>query len=221
MDWITFRKHNPNFDGLGNSEAATYINTLLRDHLWPRTAHTRFGQKAYELTFYVNVNTGLDIRSIRPYAAYCLTDDTWSVRPPKLPSDPASLFPADWHSAIVAEARQAAQVVKRFHQAAVDAQQAAPNSGAWTNSQTVMHLAEAQAAALYEDIHTGRRSAFTEHGAGYSDWANFRWQSHKRNGVVNALRAISQLRDRPSHSIEDIHNELLRAQLSTVPGVRL
>ncbi|WP_188187561.1 hypothetical protein [Nonomuraea sp. SYSU D8015] len=221
VDWIAFRKHNPNYAGLGNSEAATLINTLLRDHLWPRTAHTRFGKQFYELTFYVNVNTGLDIRSIRPYAAYDLTTDTWSVRPPKLPSDPASLFPPAWKSAIATEARQAAQIVKRFHKAAVDAEQAQPNSGAWTNARAVMNLAEAQAAALFEDIHTGRRAAFSDQGAGYSDWANFRWQSHKKNGVVNALRAISQLRDRPSMSIEDIHNELLKSQLASIPGVRL
>jgi hypothetical protein len=35
--------------------------------------------------------------------------------------------------------------------------------------------------------------AFSPQGTGYSDWNNFRWQAHKRNGVSPALHAIKAL----------------------------
>jgi uncharacterized protein YjiK len=67
---------------------------------------------------------------------------------------------------------------------------------------TVARLAADQATALYDDIHLGRRAAFGEMGDGYADWHNYRWQSLKANGVVNALRDLAQNRSR----------ELLRVQ---------
>ena len=221
VDWVRFRQLNPDYAGLSNTECATMINNLLRDKLWPRTAATRFGDQTYEVTFYVNVNTGLDIRNIKPYAAYDLTSDTWTVRPPQLPADPESRFPPEWASAIAAEARLAGDIVRRARGAAAQAQRSRPNTGAWTNAMAVLRLAEAQAAALYEDIHTGRRSAFGPQGEGYSDWANYRWQAHKRNGVVNALRTVAKLRQQNTAGIEDVKNDILRAQLSVIPGVRL
>ncbi|TKK84645.1 hypothetical protein FDA94_28870 [Herbidospora galbida] len=191
-DWVQLRKLNPVFSDMDNADIATVINTELRDHLWPQTALTRFHGQSYEVTYYLNQNS-TDIRTIHPYAAYDLISDTWTVRPPKLPHDPAKLYPADWRSQIVREQRFAQDVVDRYNTAATQASRAVPGSGAWTNALSIAKLAVAQAESLYEGIHLGRRNAFAEGGQGYGDWHNYRWQSHKANGVVGALQKITKI----------------------------
>jgi hypothetical protein len=201
VDWPRFRQLNPGYEGLADRELATLINNQMKTELWPRTALTRFGNQSYEVTFFINLNSS-DIRNIQPYAAYNLPTDTWTVRPPKLPQRPASMYPAAWKQRITSDLRLATQIIDRYNRAVDQAGAAAPNTGAWTNAMAMSRLAADQATALYDDIHLGRRAAFGEMGDGYADWHNYRWQSLKANGVVNALRDLAQNRSR----------ELLRVQ---------
>jgi hypothetical protein len=59
-------------------------------------------------------------------------------------------------------------------------------------------------------IHEDRSSAFTPGGAGYYDFANYRWQSGKRSGVVQAMRKL-----------KDIHKEAESKFSTETYGVEL
>jgi hypothetical protein len=200
-DWAALRRTNPRYEDLSNAEIATDINEHLRRELWPRTTQTRIGSKTFEVTFYLNQNS-TDIRAINPYAAYDLIADTWTVRPPKLPPNPAKLYPAAWRKRIVAEACTANEIIGRFNKARSAADAATPGGGAWTNAMTIAHLAADQATSLYDDIHLGRRLAFADGGEGYGDWHNYRWQSHKANGVVEALATIKKISAQAGEAFE-------------------
>jgi hypothetical protein len=51
-------------------------------------------------------------------------------------------------------------------------------------------MATDQASTFFDDIHAGRKIAFSKIGAGYSDFNNYRWQAGKRSGIIQALRTI-------------------------------
>jgi hypothetical protein len=76
VDYIKFRKANPEYVGLSDSEISNQINEEFREGLQPGTENWN----GYELTFYVNAGA-TDIRSIKPYAAYDLKYDDWTVTP--------------------------------------------------------------------------------------------------------------------------------------------
>jgi len=50
-----------------------------------------------------------------------------------------------------------------------------------------------QATALFDDIHTGRRAAFSAQGKGYGDYANMRWQRAKETGAIQKLHELTQV----------------------------
>lgn len=221
VDWPALRRANPRYLDLSNAEIATDINNQLRNELWPRTALTRFGSGVYEVTYFLNANS-TDIRTIHPYAAYNLITGTWTVRPPKLPKNPENRYPTEWKSAILTESKTAGQIIDRYNSAFATAQTAAPGGGAWTNAMAIASLAADQAAALYDSIHLGRREAFGEFGSGYGDYHNYRWQSHKRNGVASALHQIVSTRDQAGaaaqraiygHTLTDPEQSRIRALL--------
>ena len=64
------------------------------------------------------------------------------------------------------------------------------------NAERRLNEAISQAIAFYDDIHHGRKIAFSQIGQGYSDYNNYRWQAGKRSGVVQALRTIKDYKDR-------------------------
>ena len=66
------------------------------------------------------------------------------------------------------------------------------------NAQRKLEHAATQAIAFYDDIHSGRKAAFSKTGAGYSDYNNYRWQAGKKTGIIQALRALKE------------HNEALK-----------
>src|SRR5690606_41860627 len=75
---------------------------------------------------------------------------------------------------------------------------------------TLFRSAADEAQALWDMIHGGRNAAFSELGGGYGDWANYRWQAHKKSGVVDALRAIVSMRKR---AISESERALYRREL--------
>lgn len=188
-----FRAANNNYRGFSNQEIATTLNEGFRADLQPDTAEFL---DAFELTFYVNVQT--NILNIKPYAAYSVTEDDWSVKPTM---ETAERKP-DWDVRVQRDHSMAIEIFSRYTQA-LNKMQAAQNAPARLNAQTEITLAASQASALYDDIHHGRRAAFSESGSGYLDYANYRWQANKDSGIVAGLKKLKDLSD----NAKKMHNE--------------
>lgn len=182
VDYPRFRAQNPAYQGFSDAEIAAELNeglSLLNNQ-------TSNFMGAYELTFYVNVQS--DIRDIKPYAAYSLTDDQWVVEPSAEP------FKADpsWQAQIETESKFAQQILSRYKDA-VQSVKSAPNEAARVNAEAALEHSVHQGAALFEDIHKGRKIAFSPGGQGYADYYNYRWQAGKQAGIVPALRKLKDL----------------------------
>jgi hypothetical protein len=190
VDMERFVHWNPGFSGLPESYVADHADEVLKQKLWPATAHQRFGQQEYEVTFFWNPGTGSDITRIHPYAAYDLKGDAWVVSPPAVPHDPGVLYPADWHDAAERDTLAAGQLSDRHATLKSQLASIAPGDPRARNAGAELVRVQQSVMSLFDDIHTGRREAFGEQGHGYGDWHNFRWQSAKASGVVNALGAI-------------------------------
>src|SRR5690606_9439779 len=206
VDWTTLREHNPRYSGLTNSELASVLNQKMRTELWPLTARPVIGPGVYELTVYANP-AATDIRLIRPYAAYDVDGDMWVVRPP---APRVRTYPQSWSDQVARDVAYARQIVDRFNEARHRADTERPGSPRWVNAMVAAEHAADEAQALWDMIHGGRNAAFSELGGGYGDWANYRWQAHKKSGVVDALRAIVSMRKR---AISESERALYRREL--------
>jgi hypothetical protein len=183
VNFVQFRQANPEYRGLMDTEIAATLNEDFREKLQPQTENWN----GYELTFYVNA-TGTDIRNLKPYAAYDLKYDEWTVAP-----DPSQTAPnkPDWESVVSGDYTLAGQIHNRFNAALQDVQ--VSRSGAnQRNAEVKLMAAAQQADALYSEIHANRSQAFSPSGEGYGDFNNYRWQSGKRLGTIDKLRAIRQ-----------------------------
>lgn len=192
IDYEQFRMSNNNYRGLSNKEIASQFNEEFREELWPTTNNF---MDAFELTFYVNVQT--DILKIKPYAAYSLTDDDWAVAP----STQTAEHRPDWDLRVNRDRQMAYEIVNRYTQA-LNKYQSATNDAMRINAKNELLLAVSQGSALFEDIHQGRKTAFSESGEGYSDFTNYRWQANKDSGVVPALKKLKDLSDVTKKSTE-------------------
>ena len=76
VNYIQFRKANQQYKALSDRDISDMFNEGFRKEIHPITANFL---EAFELTFYVNVAS--DIRKIKPYAAYSVTNDDWTVQP--------------------------------------------------------------------------------------------------------------------------------------------
>lgn len=182
VDYVQFRKANPEYMGLSDVEISKMLNEDFRTGLQPDTEDWN----GYEVTFYSNPGAK-DIRSINPYAAYDLTHDEWTVVPPK---EGAKENPT-WDVAAQRDLSMTSDIVMRYSKAMTD-MQAAPNDVARRNAETRLHAALTQGDALYNEIHEGRKLAFRSTGGGYADFHNYRWQAGKKYGTVPALRKMSE-----------------------------
>jgi hypothetical protein len=183
VDYIQFRKANPEFAGLSDTEISLDINEYFRAALQPQTANWN----GYELTFYVNPGA-TDIRSIKPYAAYDLKYGEWTVHP-----DPTAHAPhhPEWESVVSSDKQQAHQSYIRYTQALNDLQ--VSHSGpARRNAEARLHGALQQGSALFDEIHENRSDAFSGSGEGYADFNNYRWQAGKREGTIELLRSMRE-----------------------------
>jgi hypothetical protein len=196
VDFDTFWQHNPKFAGIPERDVAAIFNQEFHEQLWPTTAHTQISEGSapdeigqtdiFEVTFYVNPDA-TDIRQINPYAAYDLTHDTWTVRPPE---GDAFSHPQSFYDHAEAEAKQARDLVEKHNTLTAQAQSLNPGSPGWHNTMRQAELVVSQASALYDSIHLGRKQAFSQGGSGYGDYYNFRWQYHKQQGTAQALHAV-------------------------------
>jgi hypothetical protein len=183
VDFIQFRKANPEFAGLLDREIADQINEEFRENLQLQTDNWN----GYELTFYVNAGA-TDIRNIKPYAAYDLKYDEWTVFPDPNVEPPRN---SEWDKITSSDSDLTLQISARFNGALQDIQttQSAPLR---KNAEVRLTMAAAQGNALYNEIHNNRALAFSPTGEGYADFHNYRWQSGKRSGAINQLKKIRE-----------------------------
>jgi hypothetical protein len=181
VNYIQFRKANPEFAGLSDTEISADINEYFRSSVQPQTEDWN----GYELTFYVNPGA-TDIRAIKPYAAYDLKYNEWTVTP-----DPSAHAPHNpsWETQAEADAHMANQVSTRVS-AAMQEVTTSHNDPLRRNAETRLQNAIQQGNALYEEIHGNRRLAFSTMGEGYADFNNYRWQAAKRTGAIQVLRQV-------------------------------
>lgn len=191
IDYPRFRAQNPAYQGFSDAEIAAEMNEALA--ILDNQTSNFMG--VYELTFYVNVRS--DIKDIKPYSAYSLTDDEWVVEPSK---DPFTIDPS-WQSQLETENKFVQQIVSRYNDA-VQAVKMSKNSAARVNAETLLHHSLTQASALFEDIHKGRKLAFSPGGQGYADYHNYRWQAGKQSGSVPALRKLKDIQKEAQNTFE-------------------
>jgi len=186
VDYEVFRRLHPEYMGLSDTEISKMLNDDFRAGLMPKTKNW----EGFEVTFYVNPGA-TDIRIIKPYAAYDLTNNEWTVHPD--PQARAVESPA-WEQAAQRDHQKAIELVTRYSQIQTTLE-AATNPAGRRNAEHQLITVLEQASALWEDIHGSRNRAFSEKGQGYGDFYNYRWQAGKRLGTIVALRSMKDYLD--------------------------
>lgn len=151
VNYPLFRKSNPKFAGLSDQEISTMFNEDFRAELQPYTQHYL---GTFELTFYVNVNP--DILSLKPYAAYSLTNDDWTVFPQEIRAEPNQ----EWEPKFARDMSMTSDIVTRYSEA-LSKIAASTNASSRLNAEAMLKLAVQQGASLFENIHSGRSNAFS------------------------------------------------------------
>lgn len=185
VDYPQFRADNPQYRGLSDDEISRQINDDFNHGLMPHTKEWR----GFELTFYVNPDSW-DITAINPYAAYDLVNDQWSVEP-DLRAVPHT---REWASKASRDHATATEITRRYTQALTELR-GAQNPAHRVNAERALQMAVDSASTLYEELHEGRKVAFSRFGAGYSDFNNYRWQAGKASGVVQAMKQLKEYQD--------------------------
>jgi hypothetical protein len=183
INYLMFRQANPDYKALSDQQIADMFNADFRADLHPLTKEF---MGAYELTFFVNVRP--DIRSIKPYAAYSLTTDDWTVQP-EIKAPPRNKM---WEEQTVKDTSKTTEILSRYS-AALTSLGSASTDTARRNAEAALKLAVEQGAALFDEIHHGRTYAFSPGGQGYMDKYNYRWQAGKSAGIVQALRQLKDV----------------------------
>lgn len=156
---------NPQFAGMSPKMVSAHLNAELREHCNLEDVYLHVPAKdvpewewaddphgdtvmvgPWSSTFYVNPNS-YDIRAIKPYAAYNLSDDEWAVRPVSEPTG-HQFGPTEWYYF-----EGVAQQVKGA---------LALPEPARTN----------RCKRIWEHIHSSRSGAFGPHGQGVFDYRN-------------------------------------------------
>lgn len=180
IDYIQFRMSNQEYKGWSDKEISSEINQGFKNELHPRTGNF---MDAFELTFYANPKS--DVTRLKPYAAYCVTTDSWTIPPQHMEH---SIDPT-WARAVDIDRDMAAQIISRYTGFLQTVRNTTSLSNRINAERHLRHTIE-QAAALFDDIHEKRGAAFSESGEGYVDFNNYRWQAGKQNGIVQALKKL-------------------------------
>ena len=191
VDFVGFRNANPGYRQLSNTEIASHLNENMREGLWPYTA---VWHDQYEVTWYVNPGSW-DITAIKPYAAYDLLQDGWTVPP----NADAPRVEPEWEIAAGMYHKRATTVVDRYSQSLTELQNAT-NPAARINAERNFQMSVDQAVNLFDTVHHGRKTAFSGTGEGYDDWGNYLWQMGKKAGWIPALRQISDYHKRATEA---------------------
>lgn len=201
IHFIGFRQANPAYQTMGDQEIAKHLNDRMREELWPSTSSWR---GAYEVTWYVNPGSW-DITSIKPYAAYDLIEDAWTV--PPTPSAPR--VSPEWELQAAMYHQRAQTAVERYSQSLTDLQNAG-HPAARVDAERRFGMAVEQAVGLFDTVHAGRRTAFSPVGQGYDDWGNYLWQMGKKSGWLSALKDIKKYHEaaQATHQVQTYGVEL-------------
>lgn len=193
IDYSRFVTANPEFQWMDRHEIAEAITRDLKKNLWPQTAHEYIGLGEYEVTFFLNDNVEYppdSIVNIHPYAAYNMTTDEWTIKPPPLPAHPGDMYPQSYYEQGEANKAAAEAIVGRYNALHKEAASIRPGSPQDVNNRRHKALVRTEAENLFNALHLGRKMAFSDQGEGYGDFYNFQWQHAKQHGVVNALNEI-------------------------------
>ena len=152
-DFETFRKENPEYAAQPDDAIAKMItdgmwHTINVDGYWFTLAD---GRKVgpFDRTFFMNPNAW-DIRNLKPYAAYNVSDDTWAVHPLEVPKDwDATHLPESYWT----YAESVLNEIKAIGQLPPEER-------------------HRMAANLWEELHTHRSDAFNGDGKGLYDLSN-------------------------------------------------
>lgn len=189
IDYLRFRQANPEYTGLSDGEIAREINVNAYTNLYPDIDGVSFGRSNFEVTVYANLGVTADrdgIMFINPYAAYDVTQDEWAVVPDKTPA----VHPhPSWNMSVESDRARGERIVGMYLQT-IEQIRGAQNPAHRVNAERTLTNVLDAATGLYDEIHAGRKAAFSPAGHGYADFHNYRWQSGKRNGVVQALRRL-------------------------------
>ena len=183
VNYLKFRQANPDYKALSDAQIAAMFNADFREELHPLTKNFL---DSFELTFYVNVKS--DIKQIKPYAAYSLTNDDWTVRP-EVKAPPKNKM---WEQKVAKDTTMTTDILSRYSDA-LTSLSAATTDTARRNAEAALKLAVDQGAALFDEIHKGRTYAFSPSGQGYADVYNYRWQAGKAAGTIQALRKLKDI----------------------------
>jgi ribosomal protein S18 acetylase RimI-like enzyme/2'-5' RNA ligase len=123
----------------------------------------------WDVTGYVNPRAW-NIASLKPYAAYDLSDMRWAVKPPHLPEHSA----ADFDPAVLAEGRAVAswaRAILRIQDPAVRRR---------------------EATALWESLHRHRDMAFSDEGQGWQDPGNLieKYVAYSNGGLLDKIKDL-------------------------------
>lgn len=168
--------------GLTDADIDARLNTALRAHFNDADWHPDFGG-AWSLTGYVNPRA-YDIRVIKPYAAWDLSDARWAVRPPHLPEHTL----ADFDPAVIAQARAVA-----------------------AEARAILKMPEPlrtrEATALWERLHAERRQAFSDAGTGWTDPGNVaeKWIAYAPGNILGKIRELALVKTAASQDYSYEH----------------
>lgn len=135
--------------GLEEDHITDMLNSALRVSYNASPWKAPFGGE-WDVTGYCNKNS-YDIRKIKPYAAYNISDNAWAVRPPHLLDWSVEKFPEG--KALLEEAKGYADIIE-----AID--------------KMPEPFRTQQGQALWEHLHGDRSRAFSERGEGWMDPGN-------------------------------------------------
>lgn len=194
INYTQFVRDNPQFEYMMREEIAESMDSMLKKHLWPKSAHTVFepGGRVYEVTYFLNPfteNYDDSIKNINPYAAYNLTENHWTVEPMK-PEEYGKPFPEEFEKATQANLTAANQLVARYYHLTQQLSSTYPHSPLWHNLSASKTLLLQHIKAMFDTIHLGRKEAFSASGQGYGDYYNYQWQKAKADGIVSAFNEI-------------------------------
>jgi hypothetical protein len=194
INYVEFRQGNPSYSGYSDTEIAKMINEVCHDELYPEVANVALGRGTYEVTVYVNAGVTAAVNGINfinPYAAYDCTEDEWAKVPQKNPH--VHIHPS-WQMAVEADRARGERIVNTYGDVLRQIR-GAQNPAHRTNAENNLNVVLGAASGLFDEIHAGRKAAFGPSGHGYSDFANYRWQSGKANGVVHSMRRLKDYAD--------------------------
>jgi uncharacterized protein (UPF0210 family) len=111
----------------------------------------------------------------------------WTVTPENL----AAPINPEWDRAVANDVQTAKELINRYGIALEKVRTSVGTPARVSNEAALRNVVE-QGAAMFDSIHEGRGSAFSEGGEGYSDFANYRWQAGKQSGIIQSLKKLKE-----------------------------